>query len=61
MNAITREIIAIAIIGAALVLIVAATDGIVRHQDEDWIVTEIWLAIMLAATSFGMMTHKLKK
>jgi hypothetical protein len=58
---ITREIIAIAVIGAALILIVAATDNIIHQQDEDWIVTEIWLAIMLAATSFGMMTHKLKK
>jgi hypothetical protein len=56
-----REIIAIAIIAVALVFVIAATDGIVRHQDEDWIVTEIWLAIMLAATSFGMMAHKLRK
>jgi hypothetical protein len=56
-----REIIAIAIIATALVLIIAATSGIIRHESEDWIVTEIWLAIMLAATSFGMMTHKLRK
>jgi hypothetical protein len=56
-----REIIAIAIIGIALVLIISATSDIVRHQDETWIVVQIWLAIMLAATSMGMMTHKLKK
>jgi hypothetical protein len=56
-----REIIAIAIIAIALVFIISATSDIVRQQDETRIVIQIWIAIMLAATSVGMMVHKLKK
>jgi hypothetical protein len=56
-----REIIAIAIIAIAMVLIISATSDIVRHEDETRIVVQIWAAIMLAATSFGIMMYKLKK
>jgi hypothetical protein len=61
MNSTAREIIAIAIIAIALVFIISATSDIVRQQDETRIVIQIWIAIMLAATSVGMMVHKLKK
>ena len=41
MNDTLREVLAVAIIGAALVLIIAATDNIIRHEDESWIVSDI--------------------
>jgi hypothetical protein len=56
-----RECVAIALIVAAMLLVMSATTDIVNNLEPEWIVIKIWSAIMLATTSIGLMTHKLKR